>query len=250
MKRSKSFVALLAVFAAVTGLSVASSIPVTGVTRVNYQFVVNDELVKLPSHLQVMSQNNTTYVPLRFLSESMGINVDYKPGTVILDSKEYEQTSTQATQKKITELQAEVDKLKSENQLLQSQIASAESYVAYRKLPTYTENARGFKLSILDVSKYATDKISLSVSISNTDIYNTYYLDPFATKLVVNGKEYKATLDEGTNLSTNLSPGKTLTGSIVFEGVDTTKIKGAATFYYKTNNVDAETFDIFFDSTK
>lgn len=234
----------------VTGVGIAANVPVNGVTKVNYQFLINDEIVKLPQYLDVMSKNNATYVPLRFLSETIGLEVDYKPGTVVINSEEYKASTSELSRKKIEDLEVELKKLKDENELLKKEIASSENISAYRPIPTYAEDARGFKLSILDVSKYDSNKVELSLSISNSDVYNTYYLDPFATKVVVNGKEYKVTTDEGANLSTNLGPDKSLTGRVVVDGLDTTKLKGVAKFYYKVNNVDEKSFDIFFDSTK
>lgn len=249
-KRTKFIAASLSALIVISGIGVGASIPVGGVTKVNYQFIVNEEKLNLPPYLTVMSKDNATYVPIRFLSENMGLKVDYLPGTVRISSDEFSATSTDQTKNKIAELEKEVKTLKAENDLLKRQIDASNAVIAFRPIPTYLEDGRGFRTTVTDFRQDTTTKGKMSVSISNTDVYNTYYLDPFATELIVDGKTYKTTLDTGSNLSTNLNPNNAIVGAITFDGIDNTKVKGVVKFYYKVNNVDEKTMEIFFDNTK
>ena len=252
MKRvSKLFAATLATLLIVTGVGLASNPIINGVTQVNYQFVINDKVTQVPSQLMVMSRNNTTYVPLRFLSEQMGIEVEYKAGTILLNSEVNDASMNETASKKIEELQKEVDRLKAENNLLKEEIKVSDNISAYRELPTYAEDARGFRVTMYEITKSSDNKAKLSLGISNLDNINIYYLDPFKTEVTIDGKVYKPTLESGANLYTNLNPNSNLSGNLEISGLSDIKdIRGAAKFYYKVNNVEEKTLTVFFDTSK
>ena len=120
MKRlSKAWAVSLAALILATGVSMGANMAVNGVSKVNYSFVINQKQVALPSDYLVMSKNNTTYVPLRFLSEQLGAEVDYKSGVIsILSSGAKNNASTELSKtdkEKLDSALRELELIKKEN---------------------------------------------------------------------------------------------------------------------------------------
>ena len=256
MKRvSRFFAASLATLLIATGVGLASNPIINGVTQVNYQFVINDKVTQVPSQLMVMSKNNTTYVPLRFLSENMGIKIDYKPGTILLNSEVYDASINETASKKIEELQKEVDKLKAENENLKKQVSAAEDINFYQELPAVADNGNGLRVKLTQLNK-STEGLELFVEITNSSMQNYFVVDPFKTVLRMDGKTYNATLSTDAQLNSTLakapdeySPTK-LQGRIYIEDVDSTKIKGNLLFSYNDNGQGQKLMQMSFDNTK
>ena len=249
-KRTKLIAASLSALVAISGVGIAANNLVGGVTKANYNFEVNGEMLNLPANLLVLSKDNTTYVPLRFLSENLGSKVAYKQGTIAISNGELEQPSDEQTKDKIVKLEEEVKNLRVENEVLKKQINASNSVTAFRPIPTYAEDAKGFRTTINRLRKDTTTTAKMDIKISNTDEDNIYYLNPLATELIVDGKTYTTTADTDLRLFSALEKEGSISGAIAFDGLENVNVKGVVRFYYKVNNMDEKTIEIFFDNTK
>lgn len=255
MKRKiKYLAASLSALLLVSGLGAAATIPIGGVTQVNYQFVINDDIVQLPSQLMVMSRNNTTYVPLRFLSEQMGVEVDYMPGTVTLKSNNDSSISGEVSAKRIAELKADIEKLESENKLLKDKIAATEDNLFYKKLPASVTSGNGLEARLTGMNT-TSDGVSMYIELVNSSETSYIVMDPLKTVLTVDGVTYEGSIGNDISLLKTLVPApssnqtSSLGGRVEFKGLKETNIKGSLLINYSDDGVDQK-MQLLFDNTK
>ena len=251
MKRlSKAWAVSLAALMLATGVSMGVNMAVNGVSKVNYSFVINQKQVALPSDYLVMSKNNTTYVPLRFLSEQLGAAVDYKSGTISIDAAPTTTMSQPTDSKKITELEAEVAKLKKQNDELTKQLDAINNSMTYRKLPTAQNSTNDLNIKLLQIAKDGTDA-KFTVEFTNKSDDRYFVVDPFKTVVNVNGKAYKATLATDAKLNSTIS-GKDakLYGTIIIGEMNDINVKGSVVFTLRDNGEKDDYVTIYFDNTK
>lgn len=253
MKKSSKrfFASVLVVLTISTGIGMAANNMVKGVSKVNYNFIINENEVTLPSNYLVISKENTTYVPLRFISESLGAKVDYKQGTIAIDMKPNTTMSQPEDSKKIKELEAEVAKLKKANKELDDRIKSINNSMSYKKLPTAQDSTNELNIKLLSIYREGNNA-KFTVELKNKSENRYFVMDPFKTKVYVNGKEYSAnySLTDGIlNSSVNVDGGVRY-GSIVIDGLSDVEVKGSVVFSINDNGNREETVTIFFDNTK
>lgn len=254
-KRTKFIAASLSALVIMSGVGIGSSIPVSGVTKVNYQFIVNEKKLDLPSYLTVMSKDNSTYVPVRFLSENMGLDVEYKPGTVKITSEKFNEAQNEEIKREVEKLNAEIKSLKEENDRLKSRISDYDKQVFYKELPAFAESGDGLKANLISVYK-PDDRLEFYVQLENSNTSKSFIVDPFKTELVVDGKTYEATIDTNANLNSTLGYATSSTnpstrnGRIYFEGLDTAKIKGTLIFKYTDGSREEKIMQLSFSNPR
>lgn len=255
-KRTKIIAASLSALIVISGMGIGASVPISGVTKANYQFVINEEKLDLPPYLTVMSKDNATYVPIRFLSENMGLKVEYLPGTVKISSDEFKAISTDQTKNKIADLENQVKQLKAENEMLKKQVLVNEANTIYNELPAYADSGTGLRIKLKQITK--TDKgLNLSVEFINSSLDRYFIVDPVKTKLLLDGKPYDAysqDTDVALNSSLRSAPDKyspiTMSGNIAIEGATNDKVKGSVLFSYYDDEGEWKSMQLAFDNTK
>lgn len=254
-KRTKFFVASISALLMLTGLSSAATINLNGVTKVNYQIMLNGKRLELPSYLTVMNKDNSTYVPLRFLSENMGLEVDYKPGTVLINSESFNSNQGQEAVKKQAELQKEITRLTEENSNLKNQLKSIEEGVLYRKIPVVADSGNGLRITLNNIAK-TSNGIELSVDFENTSEERYFVVDPFKTQMIVDGETYNATTSTEAQLNSilNSAPDKysptIQRGKIYISDVEKDRVKGNLLFTYNDNGDEIKYLQVSFDNSR
>ncbi|MDO4710822.1 MAG: stalk domain-containing protein [Peptostreptococcaceae bacterium] len=252
MKRySKIMAVAFASLTIATGMGIASNNAVSGVSKVNYKFVINEKAVELPQNYLVMSKNGTTYVPLRFISETLGADVDYKQGTITIGTKPTTTMSQPEDSKKIKELEAEVEKLKKENKELNTKLTAINNTMNYKTLPTAQDSTNDLNIKLLSIYNEGNGA-KFYVEFKNKSKDRFFVVDPFKTKVYVDGKEYTASsqhTDAVLNSSVNVG-GEVRYGGIVFDKLSDIKVKGSVVFYLRDNGEKDDTVTIYFDNTK
>lgn len=265
MKKTKK-IALLAVcmlaFTSIAGT--ASQKMLNAVSVVNYKFVINGEEKTVPKNIYILSKNNTTYVPIRFVSESLGSMVNFSNGTITIEDTRYTRDKDsgkivpiEADRKKLDESLKEIEELKKENETLKKQVAQLEkqynSFNAYKKLPVAYSDAQGFKVTLNTVSS-VNDKVQLNVILDNTDKDNLFYFLPDKTELVF-GASAGSSPTYTTNLLSTVMPARSgqssILGEINFSTAYEKNVKGSVTFYYRVNSdPTVRSTTLFFDTTR
>lgn len=262
-KRTKFIATSLSALIAISGIGVAVSDVVGGVTRANYTFEINGESLSLPTNLLVLSKDNTTYVPLRFLSENLGAKVSYKQGTIAISGLSKDSgigENEMSDKEKADSALRELELVKKENIELQKRIKELEKGVddknLYRKLPAIIEDGAGFKINLRQAEKINSGDMLMNITISNSDKNNAFYFKPNKTALLINGKNYNVDEYSSTLLSTVAPTGENLgnstyDGELKFKDAYEAGTKGSVTFYYSSNsNPNEKSMTIFFDLGK
>ncbi len=266
-KHLKALSAALAAIIGVTGLSMAASTVIGGVSKVNYQFRINEKSITLPSDQLILSRNNTTYVPLRFLSEAMGAQVDFNQGVISISgiagssSNTASGTITQSEKEKLDSALRELELIKKENVKLQNQLTELEkkydSSGYYKRLPVAVEDTYGLNIRLDSVTRASNDRAVFNITLSNKDKDNSFVVLPEKTILTVGSQVYDSSVSTAA-LSSSLVPYTSsvglsgITGDLEFgNGIYVKDLKGALTFYYRVNNgADIRSMTIYFDITK
>ncbi len=254
-KRTKIIAASLSALIIISGVGMGASIPVGGVTKVNYQFIVNGKKIEIPSYLTIMNKDNATYVPLRFLSENMGLDVEYKPGTVKVSSNQFNETRNEEIKAEMEKLKDEIKTLKTDNERLKARLGDFSSQNYYSEIPVYTQNGAGLGFGINNIQK-ENESTLFYVQTENTNTDKSYTIDPFKTELLVDGEVYKATIRTDSSLNSTLSAAKDkytptqLIGRIYFEGLETTRIKGILLIKYTAPGESEKIMQLPFDNAK
>ncbi len=266
-KHLKALSAALAAIIGVTGLSMAASTVIGGVSKVNYQFRINEKSITLPSDQLILSRNNTTYVPLRFLSEAMGAQVDFNQGVISISgiagssSNTASGTITQSEKEKLDSALRELELIKKENVKLQNQLTELEkkydSSGYYKRLPVAVEDTYGLNIRLDSVTRASNDRAVFNITLTNKDKDNSFVVLPEKTILTVGSQVYDSSVSTAA-LSSSLVPYTSsvglsgITGDLEFgNGIYVKDLKGALTFYYRVNNgADIRSMTIYFDITK
>ena len=119
-------------------------------------FTIDKKNMELPEGYEVLTYNNRTYVPIRFIAENLGAEVEWNEV-----NKNINITSESRTQKYLGD---------------------------YKELPTYKEN-KNYKLEVVMFSKDDFGPIMYLKFENKTD--TPMQLDQMATTVTFNEKEYK-----------------------------------------------------------
>ena len=259
-KRTKIIATTLSALLLVSGIGAAATTAIGGVTKVNYQFDINDNTITLPSNLLVMSRDNTTYVPLRFLSENLGATVGFNQGKISISGIGKSEEVNTTDKEKLESALRELELVKKENSDLQKKITALESSVddknLYRALPVVAEDGDGFKVNLRRIEQQNQGDAVYSVTVSNTNTRSAFYLNPSKTTLLVDGTRYNADDYSSTLLSTiapqgNVLGNSTYDGELTFKEAFQRNAKGSITFYYSSNdNPTEKSMTLFFDLAK
>lgn len=249
-KRFKLIASIIAIFAITGSIAGAAQENIKNVTKANYRLKINDASVDLESYL-IMSKNNTTYVPLRFISEKLGARVDFDQGQILISLPKRQETSakSEADTQKIYTLEKKLELLEKENRDLKQSLDTIDSKLvnvgAYKPLPTSFEGSDNFKVTVNSISNMKKPgKTIMAISIANQNQSGEYfYFKPEFTVLTVNGVPKKFENSSGNLLSTLLPVGEgsknhILEGDLEFEFFDDKSITGSVTFYYAQNNIN------------
>ena len=258
-KRTKFIAASLSILIMISGAGIATNHVVGGVTKANYTFEVDGESLSLPSNLLVLSKDNTTYVPLRFLSENLGAKVGYKQGIITIESRPSVTDEEKTYKEKYENSLKEVDLIKKENTELKTKINELENVVTdknlYRGLPAFVESGDNFKITLSRAEVKGNESV-FSITISNGHSRNVYNLNPSETTLLINGatydvSDYSAKLLSPVAVQGNTLGKSTYDGEISFKGDLSQAVKGSLTFYYtSSNSADKKSMTLFFDLSK
>lgn len=263
MKKTKKVTLLVvAMFLFTSIIGTASQKMLNAVSVVNYKFVVNGEEKTVPKNIYILSKNNTTYVPIRFVSESLGSMVKFANGTITIEDARYmtdkesgKIVPIEADRKKLDDSLKEIEALKKENEALKKQVAQLEqqysSYNAHKKLPVAYTDAQGFKVTLNSISS-VNNKTQLSVILDNTDKDNIFYFLPEKTEFVF-GTSGGSSPTYTTNLLSSVLPARSgvssILGDINFNIPYEKDVKGSVTFYYKVNSdPTVRSTTLFFDT--
>lgn len=251
MKRvTKFWTASLATLIIATGIGLGANVGVSGVAKVNYNFIINDQKVDLPTDYLVMSKNNTTYVPLRFLSEQLGATVDYKSGTISVNTPPTTTMSQPSDNKKIADLEAEVAKLKKQNDELSARLNGINSTMTFRKLPTSVDSTNDLRIKLTYIEK-VSDGADFTVEFTNRSENHYFIVDPYKTVVYIDGKEYKAGIKTDAVLNSTVNvDGEARVGKIHIDGLSNINVKGSMVFTLKDNGEKDDYVTIYFDNTK
>lgn len=247
MKRNlKVGLIFLASFIFSSSVGGAAQQTIKNVTKVNYKFTINSESVDLANYL-VMSKDNTTYVPLRFVSEKLGASVDFRQGEIFIDmlstpNRPINPTDTQ----KIQTLEKQIELIKKENSELQKKLDKAgeklQDFDSYKKLPIEIDAKDGMKIKLFSIVEDGKGA-SFNVAITNEAPEKIFYFKPEKTSLEINGKLYEPESYSGVLISSlvpsDLKRGtSSVDGSILFNIPYEEVMNGRVTFYYQSNGAE------------
>lgn len=250
MKLGKKILIPILMLAITSNIGGAAQQNIKNVSKVNYTFRINGESVDSSNYL-VMSKDNTTYVPLRFLSEQLGAWVDFDKGTISVSLPKKEKTNTREEDaQKIQDLQRKLDLAEKENRELKKNLDSIDSKLAkvgvYKNLPAFSDSLDQMKITINNVrDDKKPERTSVSISVSNLAESggDFFYLQPEQTILTVNGQPIKYKGSSG-QLSSTLVPindasGKhTIDGDLEFEYFQDQPINASITIFYAVNSTN------------
>lgn len=224
-----------------TGTIFAASSALSGVFAKQYVYVFNGQQKPMTGDYQTLEYKDRAYVPVRFVSEALGLKVQYdQRGQLINISlpetlKGEEQVCPYiTTNDKIRALEEKVAKLEKENSELKTKIkdlnGSIQKEVADKGITSHSYDV--LPSSNLDDNLKITVKgygfengdqdLYLNVRLENVNDSNgSFQLSPSDTMLSLNGKEYKAYIDDsGLSLYNMLSKKEDhVDGSLIFKGV-------------------------------
>lgn len=244
-KRIAAVATILAV--SLTGTAFAATGALNGVFAKPYVYVVNGQAKTMGAGYQTLEYQNRAYVPVRFVSEALGMNVQYaEKGKVInITSTKKHMTEDElcpyiTTNDKIRALEEKVKKLEQENVELKQTLKDRKDSVQNEFLKkTTTRNLDKLPVSELDnnmkvaIKGYSFDNgdrdLYLNIRIENVNDDNqSFQLSPSETTISLNGKEYKGDVgNDGLSLYNILSNKKDhADGSIVFRGIDRSNENG------------------------
>ena len=267
MNKTKKITLGIVLFLMLTSIfAFANPKVLNSVSIVNYKFIVNGEEKAVPKNIYVLSKNNTTYVPIRFVSEALGSMVTFKNGTIEIEDTRYTRdrdsgriVPIEADRKKLDESLKEIERLKQENEALKKQVESLEkqysSFNAYRKLPVASTDALGLTITLNSITS-VNDKAQLSVILDNKDKDNIFYLLPEKTEIVY-GTSGGSSPTYTTNLLSSVMPigsvqgRSSILGDINFNIPYEKDVRGSVTFYYRVNSDQTlRSTTMFFDTKK
>lgn len=241
---------LLIAFAAVvlsTSLGAASQQFLKNVVKVNYTINIDGNKLDTKSY-GIISRDNTTYVPLRFIAENMGADVGYNQGEItILSGKPSQNTSYQTQSDKIQELERQLELIKKENselkKLLEDAQVAVENNHLYKKMPVVSEMPNdAFKVTVQSLMNgYDGTKLYVSLHHNTNSSVESYYLRPRETEIVINGKEQEI-LNYTSNFASSLTPTTGNGGQVTIDGsfeLPSMQVKGAKGYiklYYSVFN--------------
>lgn len=238
-KRIVAVATILAV--SLTGTAFAATSALNGVFAGKYVYVVNGQTKTMGAEYQTLEYKNSVYVPVRFVSEALGLKVQYVPKGKVINitspQKPIAQTSYIATNDKIRSLEEKVKKLEQENAQLKQTIKDNKTSVEKEFLKkTTNQHLDAIPVSQLDdnvkisIKGYGFDNgdtdLYLNLRVENVnDSGDSFQLSPAETTISVNGKEYNGTSYNGGLLLYNLLSNKKdyVDGAVIFKGIDRSK---------------------------
>lgn len=240
MKKRVAAVAMM-LTVCLTGTVFAGTGALKNVFAKSYVYVVNGKTQTMGAGYQTLEYNNRAYVPVRFVSEALGMSVQYvESGKVINITSPQKRVGDDeicpyiTTNDKIRALEEKVKKLEKENQELQQKLKDTKNSVANElskktsshsldKLPV-SELDSNIRVRIKDYGFDSGDNdLYLNIRVENVNENNDgYQLSPTETKISVNGKEYKGDVENsGLPLYNILNNKKDyVDGAIIFKGID------------------------------
>lgn len=261
MKNKRKWISIsLALMIATSSIGLGATTKISGVTKENYKFEINGEMVNIPSTIHILSKDNTTYVPLRFLSENMGATVGFKQGTIFISGIAKQDVSLESEKASLESALRELEQYKKENADLKKRISELSRNIddknLYRALPVVAEDGAGFKINVRQAQKNNINDLKFDITISNSDKMNAFFLKADKTVLTLNGSSYPLDSFSPQLLSTIAPVGESLgkssyDGELYFKDAYGSEAKGSITFYYNSNNSPSEkSLTLFFDLSK
>lgn len=185
MKKSKTLKTLAMGFVIgaacmMTTTAIGASKTVSAIINDNLFFRINGEFSKATEEDAILNYNGYNYVPLRFIAEKLGCDVQWDPVTKTVTVRGAEPT----------EKIVEVEKVVEVEKIVYVNDENAEGSKVYKKLPTsYKTNE--FEIELLGLARRSTDdQTRVFVNIINNR-QEVLQLDQKQTVLTVDGKEYK-----------------------------------------------------------
>lgn len=243
------------VFCSVSMIGLAANTHVSGINSANYKFLINKKPIDLQSNLMVLSKDNTTYVPLRFLSEKMDATVMFEQGTISIDSAEFKDSALEVNKKEIEELKRQISDLEMQNNELKNKLDASYALNYYKELPATADSGNGLKVTLTQISRYS-DGVEMFLEIENRNTDKYFAVDAYKTEVIVNGKSYEASLKTEAILNSTLSQAidkdssTSISGKIFIEGLSEAEIKGNMIIEYSENTIEGKKMQISFDNTK
>ncbi len=167
---------------ATIGTAIGADTVVVGTLKPDISFKVDGEISKAPLSMAPINYNGYTYVPVRYIGEMLGCNVEWNAygNMVIVDYPE----------DKIKEVVREVEKI------VYVEKGESASGTVYSTLPV-TKRTEDFEVDITGFVRNDTaNKTSVYVTMENKQNENIQ-LDQDSCVLVVDGKEYPITSRTG-----------------------------------------------------
>jgi len=237
MKNFKSvvigFVAGALCMVSVTAFGAYNDITAKLFSDVTFNF--DGERVAPPSDLPVLNYNNHTYVPLRYVAETLGATVDWDIPT---------RTVRIQRDKTVHIKEVEVEKIV---YVEKGEIDGANA--VYSSLPLRARNSQ----QVVEVSGIARDTVGHSTKIFVTvenDSGNNIKLDTGTVKLIVDGKEVDkhafVRLWDSNWDSRYISSNDEYSGFLIFNLLDEDYSKVHLSFDVVDNLGDKNTYDFYF----
>lgn len=168
---------------------------ITAISDRDYRVIIKDTMVDLPEDMTYLNYEDRVYVPLRFVSENMGLVVQYKGGKDIVISDTTENRLKESNYiNQIESLKSTVKELREENANLIHKFNTEKPQETYYRLPiTHRDKDRDFTIELYNVvEEHSSDKTTqLYFNVKNNSNY-AVYIRTLSMVLEVDGKEYNA----------------------------------------------------------
>lgn len=160
----------------VTTTALAGGVNVSAFVSGDITFRIDDKNVAAPSNLPVLNYNNSVYVPIRFVGDQLGCDVDYDIVT--------KQVIITSPPPKVVEKQVEVEKIVYVNE------EDSPDYRVFSKLPI-RKIEDNFRVEVTGLIRRPEENLTkVNILVENTGT-KAIQVVPASAKLEVDGKTYE-----------------------------------------------------------
>lgn len=243
----KTYVSIIT--AAIIGLGsvavFADTLSVEAYINNSFKYIFNDRQQPLPQEYRTLVYNGRSYVPARFVAESLGATVDFNDDTKEISFDYISADNLEEIRIENEEYRNRIEELEDRIVELEQDLESKDDMenILYNELPiTQRFNDYQVILSDFDVDTYSNYSF-LSVYLENIDNGNSFKISPLDTVLSINGKEYKPSASAtDTELYNYIKREESKSGSIAFKDLpdefDQAKVEILATYTDGFREVD------------